>query len=184
MLAPYIVDGKTFNLSHLNTFTRKTSFKLRSGEKTAPVEVTFSCHCWSRSPLQGEQIPATHFVHDGSEQMPRHRLFCPSRHELSLELPGLIDKMLTNRALVYYTAYRNVVRLEDLAPVVAGTPPTKYYIFIKLTKRAPEGAQKFIKMVVESAYPDSVMYDNPSYGKPIAFSELLGDCWEGRYPKA
>ena len=49
----------------------------------------------------------------------------------------LIDKMLTNRALVYYTGYRNVVRLEDLAPMVAGTPLTRYYIFIRKSRKTP-----------------------------------------------
>lgn len=183
MLQEYIIDGKTYDLSHLETVRQNSVFKLRRGSKTAPVEVTFSCHCWSRRPIEGEDIPSTHFVYDGSQESPRHRIFCPARHELSLELPRIINKMLTERERVHFTKKHNVVFLELLAPIVAGRPAITYYMFIKLRKVTPEGQQKYIKAVIESAYADNVMYDTPSYGKPIAFEELLGDCWEGRFPK-
>lgn len=94
----------------------------------------------------------------------------------------MVSTLLTEHATVHYTKYENVVRLEKAIPVVAGPEAEDYYIFIKLEKREPDGAQKYIRMFVESAYPDNVMYDKPSYGKPVAFAELLGDCWEKRYP--
>jgi hypothetical protein len=71
-----------------------------------------------------------------------------------------------------------------LVPPIIGTGiSTEYYIFIKISKREPPGAPRFIKMFVESAYPDAALYDKPTFGKSVAFRELLGDCWEKRYPK-
>ena len=75
------------------------------------------------------------------------------------------------------------MRMDTVVPIVAQGAFVEYYIFCKISKQQPEGKQKFIKLFVESAYPDSVMYDKPTLGKPIAIAELLGHCWEGRYPR-
>lgn len=185
MRQPYIIREKIFTMSHLDAFREPVTFKLRNGTKTAPIEVLFSCHCWSRSPLIGEEIPSTHHVADGSKELPRHRIFCESRYELSRSLPGLIKNLLqpSHHDKVFFTRQHNVVRMEMLIPIVIGLPTIKYYVFIKLEKKEPEGEQKFIRMFVESAYSDSVMHDVPWYGKPIGFKVLLGECWEGRFPK-
>ncbi len=182
---PFVINGTTYDLSHMAAFKTRADIKLRGGNiKSAPVEVRFSCHCWSRSPVKNEEIPDSHFVYDGSEEMPRHRIFSEHRHELSLALPDFVKNVLATNGRVYETDRDNIMRIDTLIPFVAGPEETKYYIFIKPKKKAPELQQKFISMYVESAYPESVMYDAPRIGKPIFLDELLGDCWEGRFPRA
>ncbi|HEX8613114.1 MAG TPA: hypothetical protein VF800_17635 [Telluria sp.] len=114
MPQPFVLDGVSFDLSHLHPIKAKTAAKLRASEIKVAVEVEFSCHCWSRLPVKGEAIPPTHLVADGSKELPRNHMFCPVRYELSLSLPK---------------------------------------------------------------------YDKVHYGKPFSFAQLIGDCWEGRYPK-
>jgi hypothetical protein len=182
-MQPINIGAKIYDLCHLNIIRRKSTAELRQSKKEVPVEVHFSCHCWSRKPLENEPIPPTHLILDGSKVAPRNRIFCESRYELSLELPKLIDDMLQTNRRVYYTHRDNIVRIDWVAPIVAGPAPEQYYLFMKMEKKTPEGQAKHVKIFVESAYPDSVMYENPSYGKPVSFSKLLGDCWELRYPQ-
>jgi|SRR5471030_1743838 len=182
-MQPITIGTKVYDLSHLSIIRRKAVAKLRQSEKEVLIEVHFSCHCWSRKPLTNEPIPSTHLVPDGSKVHPRNRIFCESRYELSLELPRLVDEMLTTNRRVYYTDKDNIVRIDWVAPIVAGTKPEQYYLFMKVEKKTPKGEAKHVKIFVESAYPESVMYENPVYGKPVSFNQLLGDCWELRYPK-
>jgi hypothetical protein len=105
------------------------------------------------------------------------------RHELSRELPKFVQLMLTQHTIVQETGVDNVMRVDFQTPIVAGSAAMEYYTFFRISKQSPPEAPKFIKMYVESAYPESVMYDKPASGKGTAFAELLGDCWEGRYPR-
>jgi hypothetical protein len=183
MPQPFNLNGTYFDLSHLSPIKAKTIAKLRAGEKKVTVQLEFSCHCWSRKPAEGETIPSSHLVLDGSKEMPRNRIFCEGRYELSKALPAVIDKMLTSNGHIHKTQKKNIVRIDLVAPVVPGAPVTEYFVFMKLEKREPAGAQKYVRVFVESAYPENVLYDKVDYGKPFSFAQLIGDCWEGRYPK-
>lgn len=183
MHSPFIINGTTFDLSHLNSFRRKSTIQLRNNLKEVAVEVSFSCHCWSRKPVKGEPIPPTHFVADGSYQNPRDRIFSEHRHGLSFALPEMINSMLSVRTMVHETQKKNIMRVDTVVPIIATQHEVEYYIFCKISKQEPEGQQKYIKLFVESAYQDSVMYEKPDLGKPIELAKLLGDCWELRYPR-
>ncbi len=180
---PFFLNGVTFDLSHLNTITAKTRAELRASATNVKVEVEFSCHCWSRKPVDGEEIPPARFVADGSIQVPRNRIFCESRYELSKALPQLVNNLLTTSGHIHKTDRKNIIRIDLVAPVVPGDVVVEYFVFMKLEKRMPPGAQKYVRIFVESAYPESVMYDKVDYGKPFSFAQLMGDVWEGRYPK-
>lgn len=180
---PFVLNGILFDLSHLNPIRAKTVAKLRASETTVAVEVAFSCHCWSRLPVKGESILPAYIVADGAKESPRHRMFCMLRYELSRALPKIVRDLLEYGGHVHKTNRKNIVRIDLLAPVAPGGPSVRYFVFMKLTKRAPAGARKYIRIFVESAYPESALYNKVSYGKPFSFAQLIGDCWEGRYPK-
>lgn len=180
---PFILNGKSFDLSHLDTIKGKTRAALRSGETKVAVVIDFSCHCWSRLPVVGESIPPSRFVADGSKEMPRNRIFCEARYELSRSLPQAIQNMLIHSGRIHKTPEKNILRIELVAPVVAGATFTEYFLFMKLEKRTREGEQKHVRIFVETAYPESAMYDKVDYGKSFSFAKLIGDCWEGRYPE-
>jgi hypothetical protein len=183
MHSPFILNGISFDLSHLNPIKSKTVAELRASQTTVSVQVEFSCHCWSRLPVKGEAIPATHLVAGGSKEKPRNRIFCEGRYELSLSLPQVIRNMLGSSGHVHKTDRKNVVRVALVAPVAPGGAIVEYFVFMKLEKRTPPGSQKYVRIFVESAYPENVLYDKVDYGKPFSFAQLIGDCWEGRYPK-
>lgn len=183
MRAPNTINGRTFDLTHMNGFEGKTDANLRAGQvKKAPIKVEFSCHCWSRRPVDGEAIPPSHLVPEGSKHAPRNRIFCESRYELSRALPELVQTLLTNGGNVHKTDFDNILRVDFVVPLVANRPPIEYFVFLKPEKKTPGGAQKHIRLFIESAYPESVMYDKVNYGKPYSFAKVMGEVWEGRYP--
>ncbi len=91
--------------------------------------------------------------------------------------------MLDSGGHIHKTKRKNILRVDLIVPVAPGGPVVEYFVFMKLEKRIPPGAQKYIRIFVESAYPENVLYDKVDYGKPFSFAQLIGDCWEGRYPK-
>jgi hypothetical protein len=184
MLQYFDLNGKRFDLSHLNRVKDHANARLRNGAiKRAPIDVAFSCHCYSRMPVKGEAIPVGSLVKDGSKEMPRDRIFSESRYELSKLLPRAVRSIWENAKTVHETKVNNVVRVEMLPPILASSEYERTYIFMSLRKMIPAGEAKYIRISIESAYPDSVMYESPKFGKPVAFDILLGHCWEGRYPK-
>jgi hypothetical protein len=183
MPIPFVLNGKSFDLSHLNPIRAKTVAKLRASETKVAVQVEFSCHCWSRLPVTGEIVAPAYFVEDGSRELPRNRVFCEGRYELSRALPKVVRNLLESGGRIQKTSRKNVVRIEFVVPVVAGLPDVKYFVFMKLEKRTPDGAQKYIRIFIESAYSENAMHAKVDYGKPFSFAQLIGDCWEGRYPK-
>lgn len=177
----FYLNGETFDLSHLNDRSGYTAALLGNTTKRVKVEVSFSCHCWSRLPVDGEAIPLDRFVADGSRETPRNRIFCEQRHEMSKALPFAIDEMLAGDGHVSKTLEHNILRVEQSIPVVANDHDIKYFIFLHIEKKEPEGKQKYIKLFVETAYPESALYKKVIEGKPFNLSKLVGDCWKYEY---
>jgi hypothetical protein len=100
MYSHFPLNGLNYSLDHMNVMKSYTTALLGNVHKRVAVEITYSCHCWSRLPVEGESIPPNRFVADGSEQNPRNRIFCEERHELSRSLPGAMEKMLLHNGLV------------------------------------------------------------------------------------
>lgn len=184
MPANLVIKGKAYDLSHLATVISSGIAHLRAGsEKKLRIDVHYSCHCYSRLPKSNEVIPLDQLIPDGSEIKPRNRIFDETRFELSHQLPSIISRMLSPEGVVHYTDRDNVVRYELVESIIPLQPAIKYFVFIKLTKIAQEGQQKFIKLVVESAYPESDMFESPNYSKPVNVGVLLGQLWENRTPQ-
>ncbi len=100
-----------------------------------------------------------------------------------MSLPVSMKYLLEKGGPVWRTLKKNILRIDSVAPVVATGTFTKYYIFMKMSKVEPPEQQKFIRLFVETAYPESVLHDSvAAIGKPYNFHQLVGDCWQGKYP--
>lgn len=181
MYSHFPLNGVNYPLDHMNVMKSYTTALLGNVHKRVAVEITYSCHCWSRLPVEGESIPPNRFVADGSVQNPRNRIFCEERHELSRSLPSAMEKMLLHSGHVSKTDQENILRIDEAIPVVANGSTVKYYIFMTMEKRMPEGKQKYIRIFVETAYPENVLYKKMGDGKPYSFAKLAGETWKGEY---
>ena len=170
----------SFDLAHLDEYRTHTNALLGNTYKRVLIEVHYSCHCWSRLPVDGEPIPAGYRVPDGSRHMPRDRIFTYQRYEMSKALPLLMQKVLDGDALISKTPELNILRIEKAVPIVGTYPAVDYFIFFDLEKKEPPHQQKYIKLFVQTAYPENALYKKVNAGrKPFNFSKAIGDCWKG-----
>ncbi len=177
----FLLNGEKLDLSHLNDFSSYTDALLGNTTKRVKVEGSYSCHSWSRLPVKGEEIPPERLVLDGSKVTPRNRIFCEQRYEMSKALPMAIAQMLAGEGHISKTEEKNILRVDKAIPIIADNTIVNYFIFLHIEKKEPEGRQKFIKLVVETAYPESALYKRVTEGKPFNWSKLVGDCWKGDY---
>lgn len=118
-MEPFYLGEQVFELSHLADHREYTNALLGKNHKRVLIEISYSCHCWSRSPVDGEDIPKDRHVPDGSKVSPRNRIFCEQRHELSKELPAAIKEMLAGDGHVSKTPEQNILRVDKAIPILA-----------------------------------------------------------------
>lgn len=55
-MKPFYLGEEPFDLSHLADHREYTNALLGNTYKKVLIEISYSCHCWSRSPVDGENI--------------------------------------------------------------------------------------------------------------------------------
>lgn len=171
------IQGELVDISHLAPITHRMTLDLRGGKQknNAYLEISFSNHCYSRRPAEGEQIPANMLVLDGSRHYPRNRIFCPIRYGHSIALAQMINVLVQNNGHVRKSRHQNFFSTTVVTQDGAVVP---YYIFISARKAQDPGMPKKLVLYVESAYPDSPHIPSPQgEGDPIPLSEMLGKVW-------
>jgi len=134
------------------------------------IAVTFSWHCYTRTPEPGEQV---YILRDGNEQ----RCFCPIRYQLSRYLPDIIRQL--DQKAIFQTGKGNFVTVEVIEP--AGRT-VEYGVFFTVTSGR---GKEPLKLRVSSAYPFfeqekryqvsrqkirfNIIVYNTMRGKPIKF---------------
>jgi hypothetical protein len=178
------IDGAVLDLSHLQDIRCKIPATLRGGlKKDIPVEVTFSCHCYSRRLKAGEVMPAGKLVaKEGPRDAPRDRIFDPRRYDFSKRLREAIVQLIAADERIFQTQHHNFVRIEVVEEQQDGTAQQlDYYVFLSMRKHDQPNEPKVIRLFVESAYPEDLLhYDRPKLGKPMPLTRALAECWENR----
>lgn len=151
---PLVIDGETFDLSHLQPFTLE--FASVQAKKTLRVRVTFSNHCFTRAYEAAIHIPSEPIIDPSG---PRPRAFCRIRYRLSLALPALVNGLNQPAVKVWETnSERNWVysiKIDD--------PAGPYHLFFEVTRAAgARSDHQDLNLVVESAY-----HEDPEKGPPI-----------------
>lgn len=148
-------------------------------KKIARVDFHFSCHCYSRSPDELpdgtlELIPDGRLVPDGSAHMPRPRIFCPDRYELSKQLVACIDTMIAQDKIVSRTQHINYFHVSTVNPSPDDEAKrADYYVFFGIKTLKPENLPRQFSISVESAYLNA----NANSTKNSTFSAALGAVW-------
>lgn len=175
------VQGALVDISHLASITHRMTLDLRGGKqkKNAFLEISFSNHCYSRGPADGEEIPADMLIPDGSRHMPRNRIFCPIRYGHSLDLVRKIGELVEGNGMVCKSRHRNFFSTTVVTQDENGsTIEVPYYIFISARKAQEDGKPPKLVLFVESAYPESPHIPSPEgQGSPMPLSEMLGKVW-------
>lgn len=177
------IAGTDFDISHLAPYRTVVDVPLRGGQvKRMRVEIAYTNHCYSRRPIDAlpEEIPAGYLIRDGAKV----RMFCPRRYRLSLNLPRIMSALIRSETRVWSVAGNNFVQVElvdDEADAIHTT--INYYVMMRIQKHAPPEEPKLIRVRVETAFPEDVLYyDKPVLKKPFSFRKLLACVWEERDP--
>jgi hypothetical protein len=174
------ITGVDIDISHLAPSQHTVEVPLRGDAiKKMSVEIAYTNHCYSRTPRSdiNEQIPEGHLVMDGVKQ----RMFCERRHRLSLNLPRIMDELIRSENLVWSVPGNNFAQVDLVEEEADGTVvKVTYYVLMRIEKSAKPNEPKYIKVRVETAYPEDAIYDKLVRKKPFNFRKLLACIWEGR----
>lgn len=96
------LSGGVYSLDHLHYFSFDLLVPAKDGkpERSYRLNITFSLHCFSRSPRPGEAIPADLAYSDSRET----RIFCVDRYRQSQICPRLFGAWESARASMAATA--------------------------------------------------------------------------------
>jgi len=121
------------------------------------ISVRFSCHCFTEG-----YDPAKHEGRPTIMDRGKERVFCPTRFELSQQLPELIRQLPESH--VYMTPEANFVRL-------ALNDGVEYRMYFNVRRFAEEGYD--LRIIVESAYRPDKPGLPPSKMQKVRFKVLV-----------
>lgn len=138
----FIHQGDDYSLSHLNPFYWNYTVEANSTQPECiyKFQVTFSMHCFTRDPLNNEQI-AEDLWYEGPKEK---RVFCFDRYDLSSQLPAII-KSLGNRPC-WHTHHGNYFTIEQ---VTKEGENIEYEAYFDVTRASRNG---WLNLVVQTAY--------------------------------
>ncbi|WP_407192513.1 hypothetical protein [Bradyrhizobium sp. STM 3566] len=151
-MAPLIQHcGQEFDVGHLDQHIETCTWTGAAGEFSCLVKIRYSDHCYSYEDDGSEQPENAHIFNDRNGQ---RRVFCPTRHIHSCELPEILRGLCAKPTHpVALTPERNWTIFRLMMPSPLDTDE-KFWIFFRLrllvgNLKKPEEVDLF----VESAYP-------------------------------
>lgn len=174
-----MINGCLIDLSHLIPIFRRVNLELRGNfKKEVDVLFEFSCHCYSRRILPEEVVPLDLLVVDGSSKMPRNRLFDQKRYSLSKHLVSLIDLIIEGNAKVTKTRHENFYRTELFQKQTSDFDICiRYFMFMSASVVIQPGRTKYLRVYIESAYPEQLGIPHPKGKGVLNFAAMLGEKW-------
>jgi hypothetical protein len=126
------------------------------------IKAIFQNHCYTEKFDEAKHTRDEILCYDAPD---RPRCFCPTRYELSRNLPALIDDLPTKR--IHQTAQvRNYVYVASL-----NITNQVYEIYFMLQRAAPDD-EADLRLTVESAYPKIIPTVLPNRPRAIRFRVL------------
>jgi hypothetical protein len=166
------IDGRTYDLSHLDRFSFDFVVPAKDGRpaQVYSIEVLLSWHCFTRGIAEGETFAPGLACNQGREM----RLFDERRYRLSTQLPSIIREIGSRKC--FHTGKGNFFIVEL---VEDDKPRVEYTVFFKMTRRGKRGA---LTLSVESAYPRdrAAPLGRARPPRPIRFSVIAYNTAQGK----
>ena len=138
----HTINGEVFVLEHLQPFTWELHQPCtdKHPARDFRFHVTFSCHCFTRKPDDGETVDPEYWY-----QAPREtRVFCLERWSFSKSLPTIIQELDQRRC--YHTGHRNFFTIDLIEP---NGIQRDYEVYFDVNRSERKG---WLNLVVQSAY--------------------------------
>lgn len=156
-------NGKLYTFNHLAKMTLGVNFTVKEQSVAVPVHVTFGCHCFTE-----EFDSARHGDHHRYSHMHEVRAFDVERYECSLQLPNVMNNMLTGKIYRSDKSYTYVTQIV-LPPAVGGQ---SYSIFFSLEK-SKKSKEPAAELYVKSAYLSPLKHS--ANAQSWRFKALVGE---------
>lgn len=156
----HIMGGVEYLLDHLHPHRWEITIPAigKHPARLLQLAVSYSLHCFTRRPKDGETIPGDAWYSDNRES----RVFDVLRWELSQYLPGIIATLEQRRCL--HTGREEFVTVE----VLHEGQTLDYAVFFTVTKGGKSGAD--LNLFVNSAHDRA---ESIKHKKPIRFHVIL-----------
>jgi hypothetical protein len=163
----HCMNGQEYALDHLHPYPWEIVIPSKDGkpDRCLQVLVSYSLHCFTRRPKDGEAIPDDAWYSDSRES----RVFDVLRWELSKYLPDIITSLEQRRCL--HTGREEFVTVE----VLHEGRQFEYAVFFSVTKGGKSGAN--LNLFVNSAHERT---EAIKYKKPIRFHFILLNRYMGK----
>ena len=171
--AAQTIRGTVYDLSHFNPF----QFLVESDKVPRPlkVNVRFSTHCFTEG-----YDPTKHPINEPviMDEGNRRRAFCSIRHNLSLQLPTLVNNLGAPGSIVYQAASK---RNWVYSITLVDQSGSKYQVFFDF-RRTAKGLRHLqdLDMFVESAYSVPIVQEEPNILGSVRFALLAGNTYIGK----
>lgn len=165
---PHQQAGQTYDLTHLHPKLLEITIPAsgKNAERNLRIAVSYSLHCFARSELPDELVPADSWCSDSRER----RVFDVDRWHLSTRLPAIIASLEKRRCL--HTGREEFVTIE----IIENGRKFDYAVFFTVS-RAGKGKGADLNLYVNSAHERT---DKLVYTKPISFHFILLNRYLGR----
>jgi hypothetical protein len=171
---PLTYDGKTWDLSHLDSF----AFRCDPGLGTKiDVVVIFSCHCFTRSfhrdPRSREEVSSMELFDDGKEK----RVLDPERYELSRVLLRNMATELPNRRIIIANEQRRNFMTWQIHN--ADSTNSTYGVFFDVERDTTRKGRVVLR--IQSAYMlENGLTKRQKEAKKVSWMTLIKAAYEGR----
>lgn len=151
-MAPLIKHcGQEFDVGHLDQHIETCTWKGAEGDFSCLVKIRYSDHCYS---FEDDGSPQPENAHIFKDRKGQPRVFCPTRHIHSWELPGILKGLCSKPTHpVALTPEYNwtIFRLMMPSPL---EKDEKFWVFFRLKLASGTfGKPSEVDLFVESAYP-------------------------------
>lgn len=170
---PFKLDGTIYDLAHLHpeTVDYVKPAKGDDPERVYHVNVTYSLHCFTHEPEDGEVVDPAMWCTDGRER----RVFDLQRWQLSRLLPGIIRDLMQQKC--FHGGNRNFLTI--FIPNPADKAVLKYEVYFQVSRASqPKG---YLNLYVQSAYVREQRADEGKrrHNPPIRFAFILYNTLHG-----
>ncbi|OJZ06388.1 hypothetical protein [Variovorax sp. 67-131] len=170
---PFTHEGTSYVLSHLHPFvhTFKQAEQVGKPERSYPVQVIFSLHCFTRGADGIEEDPKGPLGYADSREM---RIFDFGRYAQSRQLPEIVRALPMSPC--FHTNHGNffTVRLVNAATGQGDTYEVYFTVSRSSSKVVP------LNLFVQSAYVRDRLHANRPARKKIGFFVILHNILNGR----
>jgi hypothetical protein len=167
-------EGQVYTFPHLAQMTLSVDLVVQLQPISIPVRVTFGCHCFTE-----DFDPIKHGGHHRYTHLGEERAFDVERYQCSLQLPQVMNSMLSG---TIYRADRSYTYVAQIV-LPPGTGLAPYSIFFSLEKTR-KSAVPAVEMFIKSAYLSPLKH-SPN-AQSWRFKALVGekaDVFPAKSPK-